>query len=137
LDGTGPISVTAAYRKGRHAGHPETFPDVNDMDNRIERGTPDWGGTGACQKALRTFFGEVRGHDDGCKFWGMEDNDMKFRAARYGLKLAWIHEESSMLHQWHSSDRGKKPVSKLLNDLRFHLSRYRIKKNPKTWGGLP
>ena len=97
----------------------------------------NWGGTGACQMALRSFFEEVRGYDEGYKFWGMEDNDMKFRATRYGLKLVWIHEDSSMLHQWHPSDRGKKPIAKLLNDLRFHVSRYQIKKNRKTWGGLP
>ena len=97
----------------------------------------NFGGTGACQMALRSYFEEVRGYDEGFKFWGMEDNDMKFRATRHGLRLAWVHEDTSMLHQWHPSDRGKKPVSKLLNDLRFYVSRYRVKKNPKGWGGLP
>ena len=92
-------------------------------------------GTGACQMALRSFFNDVRGYDEGFKFWGMEDNDMKFRAIRSGLKLTWIHERTSMLHQWHPSDRGKKPFRKFLNDVRFHISKYRIRKNPRGWGG--
>jgi glycosyltransferase involved in cell wall biosynthesis len=118
---------------------PEKIWDIEEYPNLLGEAAfrKNWGGTGACQMAVRTFFEEVRGYDEGYKFWGMEDNDMKFRAARYGLKLDWIHEKSSMLHQWHPSDRGKKPLSKLLNDLRFHVSRYKIKKNRKTWGGLP
>ena len=97
----------------------------------------NWGGSGACQMALKSFFHEVRGYDEMYKFWGMEDNDMKYRASRFGLKVIWIQERTSMLHQWHPSDRGKKPVSKLINDLRFYISRYRIKKNRKSWGGRP
>ena len=93
-------------------------------------------GTGACQMALKSAFEDIRGYDEGFKFWGMEDNDMKFRITKgHGLKLVWIHERTSMLHQWHPSDRGKKPLSKFLNDVRFHVSKYRTRKNPETWGG--
>ncbi len=94
-------------------------------------------GTGACQMALRSRFEELRGYDEGYKFWGMEDNDMKFRAIRSGLELVWIHEQTSMLHQWHPSDRGAKPFRKFINDARFHISKYRLKKNPEMWGGQP
>ena len=92
-------------------------------------------GTGACQMALRSRFEFLRGYDEGYKFWGMEDNDMKFRSTRSGLQLVWIHERTSMLHQWHPSDRGKKPLQKFINDVRFHISKYRLKKNPDSWGG--
>ena len=95
-------------------------------------------GTGACQMALKSAFEAIRGYDEGFKFWGMEDNDMKFRmTSGYGLELVWVHDKTSMLHQWHPSDRGKKPVSKFLNDLRFHISKYTTVKNPKSWGGEP
>ncbi len=97
----------------------------------------NWGGSGACQMALKSFFEEVRGYDESYEFWGMEDNDMKYRAHRFGLKVTWIQERTSMLHQWHPSDRGKKPLSKLFNDIRFYITRYRIKKNRKSWGGRP
>lgn len=92
-------------------------------------------GTGACQMAPRAFFEEARGYDEAFKFWGMEDNDMRHRSGLWGLQLTWVHERTSMLHQWHPSDRGKKPVRKMLNDIRFHLTKWRVRKNPNGWGG--
>lgn len=92
-------------------------------------------GTGACQVALRGFFHAVRGYDEGFKFWGQEDNDMKFRAVRSGLTLAWVHERTSMLHQWHPSDRGSRPLRKFLNDARFHGTKWFRRKNRSGWGG--
>ena len=92
-------------------------------------------GTGACQVALRGFFHAVRGYDEGFRFWGMEDNDMKFRAMRSGLSLVWIHDRTSMLHQWHPSDRGTRPFRKFLNDARFHLTKWKRRKNAAGWGG--
>lgn len=91
-------------------------------------------GTGACQMATRDFFHSLRGYDEGFKFWGMEDNDMRFRAIRSGLQLDWVHERTAMLHQWHPSDRGKKPLRKFLNDVRFHVTKYKRRKNTKGWG---
>ncbi len=94
-------------------------------------------GTGACQMATRRFFCDVRGYDEGYLFWGMEDNDMRFRAKRSGLVETWVHDRTSMLHQWHPSSRGKRPFRKFLNDARFHLTKYRRVKNPGTWGKEP
>lgn len=94
-------------------------------------------GTGACQAASRSFFERVRGYDEGYVFWGMEDNDMRFRARRAGLEEVWIHERTAMLHQWHPSQRGRRPWRKFLNDVRFHLTKRRIAKNPRSWGLQP
>jgi glycosyltransferase involved in cell wall biosynthesis len=91
-------------------------------------------GTGACQVATREFFERVRGYDEGFSFWGQEDNDMRFRAGRFGLRETWIHERTAMLHQWHPSERGKKPLRKSLNDLRFHLTKRVTVKNWRGWG---
>jgi glycosyltransferase involved in cell wall biosynthesis len=92
-------------------------------------------GTGACQMAPRAFFEDVRGYDEAFKFWGMEDNDMRHRSGLWGLELTWVHESTSMLHQWHPSDRGRRPIRKMLNDIRFHLTKWRVRKNPSGWGG--
>lgn len=91
-------------------------------------------GTGACQFAARTFFEGIRGYDEGYEFWGMEDNDMLFRAQRSGLCREWMHEHTAMLHQWHPSQRGRRPMRKVLNDLRFHLTKRVRVKNPRGWG---
>ena len=121
---------------------PETVPEqpwgLKDFPQLLEQAPyREKLGTGACQMALRSTFEDLRGYDEGFKFWGMEDNDMKFRAVRSGLRLVWVHEKTSMLHQWHPSDRGKKPLRKFMNDVRFHISKYRLRKNPRTWGGQP
>ncbi|HLT38569.1 MAG TPA: glycosyltransferase family A protein [Enhygromyxa sp.] len=91
-------------------------------------------GTGACQVAEREFFERVRGYDEGFSFWGQEDNDMRFRAGRAGLREVWVQERTAMLHQWHPSDRGKKPLRKSLNDVRFHLTKRVTVKNWRGWG---
>ncbi|MFO7565640.1 MAG: glycosyltransferase family A protein [Enhygromyxa sp.] len=91
-------------------------------------------GTGACQVAEREFFERVRGYDEGFSFWGQEDNDMRFRAGRAGLREVWVQDRTAMLHQWHPSDRGKKPLRKSLNDLRFHLTKRVTVKNWLGWG---
>lgn len=91
-------------------------------------------GTGACQVALHEFFERVRGYDEGFSFWGQEDNDMRFRAGRFGLREVWVQDQTAMLHQWHPSDRGKKPLRKSLNDVRFHLTKRVTIKNWRGWG---
>ena len=91
-------------------------------------------GTGACQVARREFFERVRGYDEGFKFWGQEDNDMRFRAGRCGLREIWVQEQTAMLHQWHPSERGKKPLRKSINDVRFHLTKRVTVKNWRGWG---
>jgi hypothetical protein len=60
---------------------------------------------------------------------------MRHRSGLWGLNLTWVHERTSMLHQWHPSDRGTKPIRKMLNDIRFHLTKRRVRKNPSGWGG--
>ncbi len=94
-------------------------------------------GTGACQMARRDHFERVQGYDERYVFWGMEDNDMLFRAKRAGLEVRWVHDRTAMLHQWHPSDRGKRPLRKFLNDARFHVTKYRTVKNPRGWGQPP
>jgi len=91
-------------------------------------------GTGACQVAAREWFERVRGYDEGYAFWGQEDNDMRYRAARAGLEQVWIEDRTAMLHQWHPSDRGRRPLRKLANDVRYHLSKGVIVKNWRGWG---
>ncbi len=91
-------------------------------------------GTGACQVAEREFFERVRGYDEGFSFWGQEDNDMRFRAGRAGLREVWVQDQTAMLHQWHPSERGKKPLRKSLNDIRFHLTKHVTVKNWRGWG---
>jgi len=92
-------------------------------------------GTGACQVARREFFERVRGYDEGFEFWGQEDNDMRYRAGRAGLREVWVQDQTAMLHQWHPSDRGKRPLRKSLNDVRFHLTKRIRVKNWRGWGG--
>jgi glycosyltransferase involved in cell wall biosynthesis len=94
-------------------------------------------GTGACQMATRAFFERVRGYDEGYKGWGQEDTDMTFRAARAGLTHRWVEDTTAMMHQWHPSNRGRWPVQKALNDLRYHLTKRRVTKNPRSWGLAP
>ena len=91
-------------------------------------------GTGACQMATRAFFERVRGYDEGYKGWGQEDTDMTYRAGRSGLRHRWVDGETHMFHQWHPSNRSRWPLRKHLNDLRFHLTKRIIAKNPKGWG---
>ncbi|PRP96557.1 putative glycosyl transferase [Enhygromyxa salina] len=91
-------------------------------------------GTGACQVARREFFERVRGYDEGFSFWGQEDNDLRFRAGRVGLREVWIQDQTAMLHQWHPSERGKKPLRKSLNDIRYHLTKRVTVKNWRGWG---
>lgn len=92
-------------------------------------------GTGACQMAPRSFFYNLRGFDEGYKFWGLEDTDMTFRARRHGQQVTWVHDETAMLHQWHPTDRNKRPFRKFMNDARFHVTKYIRRKNPMGWGG--
>ncbi len=107
----------------------DDFPRLLDQASFRERL-----GTGACQMASKERVGALRGYDEGYKFWGLEDTDMRFRAARAGFTEAWVHDDTAMLHQWHPSDRKKKPLRKFMNDARFHLTKYVTVKNWRGWG---
>jgi GT2 family glycosyltransferase len=91
-------------------------------------------GTGACQATRRDWFVRVRGYDEKYVFWGFEDTDMLRRAQRDGLRTVWIHEQTSMLHQWHPTDNGTRPALKYKNKLRFWLTRGIVRKNSANWG---
>ncbi len=91
-------------------------------------------GTGACQMAKRSFYFDVRGYDEKFVFWGAEDGDMTRRALRFGLAQVWVEEQTSMLHQWHPTMRTQRPFLKFLNDARFHLTKYQLRKNGARWG---
>lgn len=58
-------------------------------------------GTGGIQAAQRSFFFDVRGYDEDLLWWGGMDTDMMQRALCSGLKVEWIEELTSILHQWH------------------------------------
>ncbi len=91
-------------------------------------------GTGACQGAPLSFFERVRGYDERYVYWGFEDKDMVSRAERAGLSLVWIHEQTSMLHQWHRRMAEDKLHWKYHNKLRFYLTKHRVVKNRAGWG---
>ncbi len=121
---------------------PEALPDapwaVDDVPTLIAQSAfRERLGTGACQMAPRAFLERLRGYDEGYKRWGLEDTDMTFRAQRAGLTLRWVEDETAMMHQWHSSNRTRWPIQKTLNDLRFHLTKRRVTKNPRRWGLAP
>ena len=87
-----------------------------------------------CQMAKRSFFFDVRGYDEKFVFWGAEDVDMSRRAVRFGLEPIWVEEQTSMLHQWHATLRKQRPFLKFLNDARYHLTKYQVRKNSSRWG---
>jgi len=91
-------------------------------------------GTGACQATDNSWFQKVRGYDEKYMLWGFEDTDMKHRAQRDGLELHWIHEKTSMLHQWHQNIRNTKLFLKYANKARYYLTRNKIVKNSSGWG---
>jgi len=73
--------------------------------------------------------------DEAYKFWGCEDTDMFLRAQRAGLEAVWVHDNTSMLHQWHRDTRHDRKFLKFLNDARFHLTKRIVVKNWwSAWG---
>ncbi len=91
-------------------------------------------GLGACQAAERAFFERVGGYDEQYVFWGFEDKDMVERAQRGGLRVEWIHERTSMLHQWHPSVMNARRWLKWKNKVRFYLTKSVVTKNRRGWG---
>jgi hypothetical protein len=91
-------------------------------------------GVGACQCAPRSWFLEVRGYDEGFRWWGFEDQDMLSRAVRCGLEPVWITEETAMLHQWHPKQNRAHRFRIGLNRWRFRLLKPWVKRNRRGWG---
>ena len=86
-------------------------------------------GTGACQATSTDWFNSVGGYDEKYVYWGFEDKDMVHRAAKAGLELHWIHERTSMLHQWHPKTIADRRARVYLNKIRYYLTRGTIVKN--------
>ena len=91
-------------------------------------------GTGACQAARREWLRSVRGYDEKYVYWGYEDRDMFRRAGCAGLRIVWIHEKTSMLHQWHPKMDNDRMWLRQKNRLRYFLTGFIVKKNPRGWG---
>lgn len=91
-------------------------------------------GTGACQAVRRDWLVSVRGYDEKYVYWGYEDRDMFLRAKRAGLDIVWIHEKTSMLHQWHKKMDNDRVLLRHKNRLRYFLTGFIVKKNPGGWG---
>ena len=94
-------------------------------------------GTGACQAVRKEWFFDVRGYDEKYVYWGYEDRDMFRRATRGGLEVVWIHERTSMLHQWHPKMDKDRVRLKYMNRFRYFLTGWIVKKNRAGWGNLP
>jgi len=86
-------------------------------------------GTGACQATSTDWINSVGGYDEKYVYWGFEDKDMVHRAAKAGLELCWIHERTSMLHQWHPRTIKGRRARVYLNKIRYYLTRGTIVKN--------
>lgn len=59
-------------------------------------------GMGGCACFPRAFLEEIRGYDERLSVWGGEDNDLVYRAERFGLDVKWItNEKAKIYHIWH------------------------------------
>ena len=109
---------------------------IETLSNHLNKSTiRQYGGTGACQCAPLSFFNYARGYDEGYVFWGSEDKDMVARAEKYGLKLVWVDNLTAMAHQWHRSLREDRKWLVMRNRIRYKLTRHKVVKNPRHWGG--
>jgi hypothetical protein len=100
-------------------------------------------GTGGIQAAPRRFFFDVRGYDEDMRWWGAEDNDLVGRAKAAGLRVAWISDRTSMLHQWHpkthraltdaQARRGAEQAWKKNHEL-MRARAGQVSRNPRGWG---
>lgn len=106
-----------------------------DYDALLARSTfREFPGTGACQAVRREWLLAVRGYDEKYVYWGYEDRDMFQRAKRAGLDIVWIHDKTSMLHQWHKKMDNDRVLLRHKNRLRYFLTGFIVKKNPGGFG---
>ena len=100
-------------------------------------------GTGGIQAAARSFFFDIRGYDEGLKWWGAMDGDVVNRARLKGLAIDWIEDRHAMLHQFHPRKHevllrpeqiqaAKKAWR--LNHALVKARRLKVKRNPVAWG---
>ena len=59
---------------------------------------------------------------------------MFLRAERAGRRIVWIHEKTSMLHQWHPKMDNDRVLQRHKNRLRYFLTGFIVKKNSGGWG---
>jgi glycosyltransferase involved in cell wall biosynthesis len=100
-------------------------------------------GTGAMQAAPRSFFFQVRGYDEDFLWWGAMDTDIVHRAQACGLRIAWLENRTSMLHQWHPRKNSILKDRRLaatadrqwrINHDMLRKRSNRILRNPLGWG---
>lgn len=103
------------------------------------------GGTGGIQAARRDFFFQVRGYDEDLIWWGAMDGDMVKRARLAGLRVVWIDDRTTMLHQWHPRKYAVLNCRKEINQAQrawrqnHELVRSRsaiLQRNVGGWGGI-
>lgn len=117
---------------------PEQLWEREDFDTLRDQATVrTTSGTGACQCARTGFFHAVRGYDEGFKYWGAEDDDMRHRAMEFGLELVWVHDQTSMLHQWHPTLKNDRRDLFWINRVRHWTTRRIVYKNWRGWGQMP
>ncbi len=130
----GPVLVVCRCRDLPDMGHERLFEREEYGALRARATMRQAAGTGACQAARTDWFHRIRGYDEKYLFWGFEDKDTVHRALKSGLSLSWIHDDTSMLHQYHLNVKNKRYLRKLINKTRYYLTRGRIVKNRRNWG---
>lgn len=117
--------------------------DFTEMQKKVERVKP---GYGASMTATNKWFRKVRGFDERMKAWGAEDDDLKARAERDGLKVKVIDVSTGnrIYHQWHPRSVpahkkrvGKEKFQKLFNEnIRILRRDKTIIRNDRHWGAV-
>ena len=94
-------------------------------------------------EVLSRTFDDVGGYDEEFTYWGGEDNDMHWRALDAGLEEFYIHDRTTMLHQWHTYEYDSYPSNQRqecdnqvqLNRNRLHRMRGTVARNQgSNWG---
>lgn len=102
--------------------------------------------TGPCLSTSREWCFRVHGFDERMTLWGYMDQDYSTRALRDGLREVWIHERTTLLHQWHPRKfevfRGDPEQQRVMREhyeanRRLYETDTSIVRNPESWGGLP
>lgn len=85
-------------------------------------------GMGACQLALTRWFRRHGGYDERMQMWGVMDNDIVLRAKRSKLDVVWIDKKTSIIHQWHVSNKKSAKKHKEKN-VKIYRNDNTIKRN--------
>jgi glycosyltransferase involved in cell wall biosynthesis len=113
-------------------------------DPKYHDGFRPW--PGPCQAAARDWYFKIQGFDERFARYGSEDGDIMHRASRSGLKIVWVHDRTTLLHQWHTT-QWQSSVEK--NEFDEHLERLNlnqayflsdksiIRNTPDGWGRIP